>query len=51
MCPLSRAGADRAGQLAHKGETNIMTMGWHMIMEFVPSLIGCTSGPRTTVSR
>jgi flavin reductase (DIM6/NTAB) family NADH-FMN oxidoreductase RutF len=26
---------------AHKGETNIMTMGWHMVMEFVPSLIGC----------
>ncbi len=26
---------------AHKGETNIMTMGWHMIMEFTPSLIGC----------
>ena len=26
---------------AHKGESNIMTMGWHMIMEFVPSLIGC----------
>jgi flavin reductase (DIM6/NTAB) family NADH-FMN oxidoreductase RutF len=26
---------------AHKGETNIMTMGWHMIMEFEPSLIGC----------
>lgn len=24
-----------------KGETNIMTMGWHMVMEFVPSLIGC----------
>jgi flavin reductase (DIM6/NTAB) family NADH-FMN oxidoreductase RutF len=24
-----------------KGETNIMTMGWHMIMEFSPSLIGC----------
>lgn len=24
-----------------KGERNIMTMGWHMIMEFVPSLIGC----------
>lgn len=22
-------------------ETNIMTMGWHMVMEFVPSLIGC----------
>jgi flavin reductase (DIM6/NTAB) family NADH-FMN oxidoreductase RutF len=26
---------------AHKGETNVMTMGWHMIMEFEPSLIGC----------
>ena len=26
---------------AHRGETNIMTMGWHMIMEFEPSLIGC----------
>ena len=26
---------------AYKGETNIMTMGWHMVMEFVPSLIGC----------
>lgn len=24
-----------------KGENNIMTMGWHMIMEFQPSLIGC----------
>src|ERR1700748_3749235 len=26
---------------AYKGESNIMTMGWHMIMEFQPSLIGC----------
>lgn len=26
---------------AWKGENNIMTMGWHMIMEFEPSLIGC----------
>jgi hypothetical protein len=26
---------------AHKSETNIMTMGWHMIMEFQPSLVGC----------
>ena len=26
---------------AWKGETNIMTMGWHMIMEFEPSLVGC----------
>lgn len=26
---------------AWKGETNIMTMGWHTVMEFTPSLIGC----------
>jgi len=26
---------------AWKGETNIMTMGWHMMMEFTPALIGC----------
>jgi len=25
----------------YKGETNIMTMGWHTVMEFSPSLIGC----------
>ena len=24
-----------------KGEHDIMTMGWHMVMEFSPSLIGC----------
>lgn len=24
----------------YKGQTNIMTMGWHMVMEFSPSLIG-----------
>jgi flavin reductase (DIM6/NTAB) family NADH-FMN oxidoreductase RutF len=24
-----------------KSQTNIMTMGWHMVMEFSPSLIGC----------
>lgn len=23
------------------GERDIMTMGWHMVMEFVPSLVGC----------
>lgn len=23
------------------GKTNIMTMGWHTVMEFTPSLIGC----------
>ena len=26
---------------AYKGEANIMAMGWHMIMEFEPSLVGC----------
>ena len=26
---------------AWEGETNIMTMGWHMVMGFEPSLIGC----------
>jgi flavin reductase (DIM6/NTAB) family NADH-FMN oxidoreductase RutF len=26
---------------AWKGKTNIMTMGWHMIMEFEPSLVSC----------
>jgi flavin reductase (DIM6/NTAB) family NADH-FMN oxidoreductase RutF len=26
---------------AWKGRTNIMTMGWHMVMGFQPSLIGC----------
>ena len=25
----------------HRGATNIMTMGWHMIMETEPSLVGC----------
>ncbi|MBU6454349.1 MAG: flavin reductase family protein [Cyanobacteria bacterium REEB67] len=26
---------------AWKGQTNIMTMAWHTVMEFSPSLIGC----------
>jgi flavin reductase (DIM6/NTAB) family NADH-FMN oxidoreductase RutF len=26
---------------AYKQETDIMTMGWHTVMEFTPSLIGC----------
>ncbi|WBO23693.1 flavin reductase family protein [Sphingomonas abietis] len=26
---------------AHDGERNVMTMGWHLVMEFSPSLIGC----------
>jgi flavin reductase (DIM6/NTAB) family NADH-FMN oxidoreductase RutF len=24
-----------------QGKSNIMTMGWHMVMEFEPSLVGC----------
>jgi flavin reductase (DIM6/NTAB) family NADH-FMN oxidoreductase RutF len=24
-----------------KGETDIMAMGWHLVMEFTPSLVGC----------
>ena len=26
---------------AYKDQTNIMTMGWHMVMEFSPSLVAC----------
>jgi flavin reductase (DIM6/NTAB) family NADH-FMN oxidoreductase RutF len=26
---------------AHAGKRNIMTMGWHTVMEFTPSLVGC----------
>lgn len=26
---------------AHRGERNIMTMGWHTVMEFTPALVGC----------
>jgi flavin reductase (DIM6/NTAB) family NADH-FMN oxidoreductase RutF len=26
---------------AYKGQRNIMTMGWHTVMEFTPSLVGC----------
>jgi flavin reductase (DIM6/NTAB) family NADH-FMN oxidoreductase RutF len=26
---------------AWRGKRNVMTMGWHMVMEFSPSLIGC----------
>jgi flavin reductase (DIM6/NTAB) family NADH-FMN oxidoreductase RutF len=26
---------------AWKGQRNIMTMGWHTVMEFTPSLVGC----------
>ena len=30
---------------AWKGETDIMSMGWHMVMEFQPSMIGCFITP------
>jgi flavin reductase (DIM6/NTAB) family NADH-FMN oxidoreductase RutF len=30
---------------ANKGRTNIMTMSWHMMMEFNPPRIGCIIGP------
>jgi flavin reductase (DIM6/NTAB) family NADH-FMN oxidoreductase RutF len=26
---------------AHKGERNVMTMGWHMMLGFSPALVGC----------
>jgi len=26
---------------SYKGQTNVMTMGWHTVMEFTPSLVGC----------
>ncbi len=26
---------------AYRGKANIMTMGWHMVLEFTPSLVGC----------
>lgn len=30
---------------ALNGATNIMTMGWHMMMEFEPALVGCIIAP------
>ena len=39
---LPRARSDRPpASSAWKGRTNITTMGWHMLMEFQPSLVGC----------
>ena len=31
-------------------ERNIMTMGWHTVMEFTPSLIGCVIAGGNTAS-
>lgn len=36
---------------AWKGEKNIMTMGWHMVMEFEPSLVGCYIWDRNHTQR
>ncbi|HET9651456.1 MAG TPA: flavin reductase family protein [Usitatibacter sp.] len=36
---------------AWKGETNIMTMGWHLVMEFEPSLVGCYIWDRNHTQR
>lgn len=30
---------------AHHGRNNVMTMSWHMVMEFDPPRIGCIIGP------
>lgn len=30
---------------AHRGQRNIMTLGWHMVLEFSPSLIACCIAP------
>ena len=30
---------------AHKGRANLMTLSWHLPMEFTPPLIGCVIGP------
>lgn len=30
----------------YKGQKNMMTMGWHMVMEFSPSMIGCFITPQ-----
>ncbi len=36
---------------AWKGETNIMTLGWHTVMEFEPSLVGCMISSASHTSR
>ena len=35
---------------AWKGESNIMTMGWHMMMQFDPAFLAATSGRGTTAT-
>jgi len=31
---------------AHKGQTNIMTMSWHLMMDFDPPMVGCVISSR-----
>lgn len=31
---------------AHKGKANVMTLSWHMMMEFEPPLVGCLVSAR-----
>jgi flavin reductase (DIM6/NTAB) family NADH-FMN oxidoreductase RutF len=33
---------------AHDGQRNIMTMGWHTVMEFTPALVGCVISSANT---
>ena len=35
----------------HEGATNIMTLGWHTILEFSPSLVGLMISAATTATR
>lgn len=41
VCRLLEPGPVVLVSSAHQGATNIMTMGWHMAMEFEPALVGC----------
>ena len=38
---LLQSGPTLMVSTAHKGKTNLMTMSWHMMMEFEPPLVGC----------
>ena len=46
LVPINAAGSRiEAVTTANKGRTNIMTMSWHMMMEFNPHRISCIIGP------
>ena len=38
---LFGTGSRDAGELGVEENTNIITMGWHMVLEFSPSLVAC----------